>query len=110
MHLEALQGAFLSETNVYLGYTFYFGGRLGFGIKVTLKDNFSTRNGFIALTLVGLEVLHKFICYIGQNLGIPQIQDVHRTPSWITQKPTQRMIGNHRIWTLGSFKQLFWKS
>ena len=34
MHLEALQGSFLSETNVYLGYT-YFGGHLGFGIKMT---------------------------------------------------------------------------
>ena len=109
MHLEALQGAFLSETNVYLGYTCYVGGCLRFGTKVTLKDNFSTRNGFIALTLVRFEVLHKFMCYIGQNLGIPQIQDVRRTPSWITQKPTQRMIENDRFWTLGSFKQLFWK-
>ena len=31
---------------------------------------------FITLKLVGLEVLLLHLCYIGQNLGIPQIQDV----------------------------------
>ena len=30
MHLETLQGSFLSGTNVYLGYTCHFGGHLGF--------------------------------------------------------------------------------
>ena len=53
-----------------------FGGHLGFGIKMTLKHNFNPRNGFVALKLVGLEVLLQYLCYIGQNLGIPQIQDV----------------------------------
>ena len=109
MHLEALQGSFLSETNVYLGYTCYLGGHLGFGIKMNPKHNFNTRNGFVALQLVGLEVLHKFLCYIGQNLEIPQFQDGRQTPSWITKKPTQRMIENNRFWTLGTFKQLSWK-
>ena len=105
-----LQESFLSETNVYLGYACYFGGHLGFGIKMTPKHNFNTNNGLVALKLVGLEVLHKFLCYIGQNLAIPQIQDGHRSPSWITKKPTQRMIENHRFWILGTFKQLFWKN
>ena len=50
------------------------------------KHNFNTRNGFFALKLVGLEVLLKSLRYIGQNLGIPQIQDGRRTPSWITKK------------------------
>ena len=45
------------------------------------KHNFNTRNGFVALKLVGLEVLHESLCYTGQNLGIPQIQDGRRTPS-----------------------------
>ena len=35
----------------------YFGGHLGLGIKMTPKHNFSTRNGFVALKLVRLEVL-----------------------------------------------------
>ena len=35
----------------------YFGGHLGFGIKMTTKHDFKTRNGFFALKLVGLEVL-----------------------------------------------------
>ena len=35
----------------------YFGGHLGFGIKMTPNDNFNTRNGFVAIELVGLEVL-----------------------------------------------------
>ena len=109
MHLEACQGSFLSETIVYLGYTYYFGGHLGFCIKMTTKHNFNTRNGFVALKLVGLKELHKFLCDIGQNLGIPQIQDGHRTPSWITKKPTQRMIEYHQFGTLGTFKQLSWK-
>ena len=99
MHFEALQGLFLSETNVYLGSTCYFGRHLGFGIKMTPKHNFNTRNGFIVLQLMGLKVLHKFLCYIGQNLGIPQIQDG-------TKMPTQRMIENHWFGTLGTFKQL----
>ena len=43
MHFEFLQGSFLSVTNVYLGYTGYFGGHLGFGIKMTPKHNFKTR-------------------------------------------------------------------
>ena len=110
MHLEALQGLFLSETNVYLDPTCYFGSHLGFGINMTLKHNFNTRNGFVILKLVGLEVLHKFLCYIGQNLGIPQIQDGQWMPYWIAKKPTQRMIENHRFGTLGTFKQLSWEN
>ena len=43
---------------------------------MTPKHNSNTRNGFVALKLVGLEVFLKYLCYIGQNLGIPQIQDV----------------------------------
>ena len=43
---------------------------------------------------------------IGQNLGTPQIQDGSRTPSWITKKPTQRIIENRRFWILDTFKQL----
>ena len=86
MHLEALQGSFLAETNVCLGYSCYFGGHLGCGIKMTLKHNFNARNGFVAPKLVGLEVLQKFLCYIVQNLGIPPIQDGHQMPSWITKK------------------------
>ena len=75
------------------------------------KHDFNTRNGFVALKLVGLEVLHKFLCYLGQNLGIPLIQDSRRTPFWITEKkPTQRMTENHRLWTLGTFKQLYWEN
>ena len=54
----------------------YFGGHLGFGIKMIPKHNFNTRNGFVALKLVGLEVLPLYLYHIGQNLGIPQIQDV----------------------------------
>ena len=42
---------------------------------MTPKHNLNTRNGFIAPKLVGLEVLFLSLCYIGQNLGIPQIQD-----------------------------------
>ena len=34
-----------------------FGGHLGFGHKMTPKHNFNTRNGFVTLKLVGLEVL-----------------------------------------------------
>ena len=33
MHLEALHASFLSETNVYLGYTCFFGGHPWFDIK-----------------------------------------------------------------------------
>ena len=54
----------------------YFGGHLGFGIKMTTKHDSKTRNGFFALKLVGLEVLLWYLCYICQNLGIPQIQYV----------------------------------
>ena len=75
MHLAVLQGSFLSETNVYLGYTCHFRGHLGFGIKMNPKHNSNTRNGFVALKLLVLEVLHKILCYIVQNLEIPQIQD-----------------------------------
>ena len=96
--------------NVYLGFTYHFGRHLGFCIKMTPKHNLNTRNGFIALILVGLEVFNNFLCYIGQSLGIRQIQDGHWTPSWITKKPTQRMIENHWFWTLGTFKQLSWKN
>ena len=39
-----------------------------------------------------------------------QIKDGRQTPSWITETPTQRMIKNHRFWTLGTFKQLSWKN
>ena len=81
MHLEALHGSFLSETNVYLGYTCDCGGHLGFGIKMTPKHKFNPRNRFVALKLVELEVFHTFLCYIVQNLGILQIQDGHGTPS-----------------------------
>ena len=44
--------------------------------KQKQKHNFNTRNGFVALKLVGLEVLFYSPYHIGQNLGIPQIQDV----------------------------------
>ena len=90
MHLEALQGSSLWETNAHLGYTRYFSGHLGFGIKMTPKHNFNTRNGLVALKLVGLEAFYKFLCYIGQNIGIPQIQDGHLTPSWIIKKKKTR--------------------
>ena len=33
------------------------GGHLGFGIKMSPKHNFNTRRGFVALKLVGSEVL-----------------------------------------------------
>ena len=56
MHLEVLQRSFSSETNVYLGYTCYFGGHIGFGIKMTPNHNFDNRNRFVAFKLVGLEV------------------------------------------------------
>ena len=108
--------------DVMLSYLCYIGQNLGIPqIQVILaaildlasgwtpKHNFNARNGFVALKLVGLEVLLYSLCYIGQNLGIPQIQDGHRTPSWITKKPTQRMIENHRFWTPSTFKQLSWK-
>ena len=49
VHLEALQASFLSETNVYVGYTF--------PNKQKQKHDFNTRNGFFALKLMGLEVL-----------------------------------------------------
>ena len=62
------------------------------------NHNFQTRNGFVALKVVGLEVLHKSLSYIGQNLGILQIQDGRRTSSWITKNPTQIMIGNQLSW------------
>ena len=39
MHLEAMQASFLSETNVYLGYTCYFGGHLGYGSKMPPPPN-----------------------------------------------------------------------
>ena len=68
--------------------------------------HFNMRNGFVSLKVVGLKVLHRCLCYIGQNLVIPKIQDGRRTPSSIAKKPTQGMIENHRIWTLGTFKQL----
>ena len=48
----------------------YFGGHLGFGIKMTPRHDFNIKNGFVALKLVGLEVLLKYLRYIGQNLGI----------------------------------------
>ena len=38
---------------------------------MTHKLYFNTRNGFVALKLVGLEVLFQYLSYIGQNLGIP---------------------------------------
>ena len=99
MHLEALQGPFSPETNVYLGYTCYFGGHIGFGIKITPHQNF--RNGYIALKIVGLEVLHKFLFYNGHNLEIPQIQDGRRTLSWIpkTYPENDRESSD---WTLSS--------
>ena len=43
---------------------------------MTPKHNFNTKHGFVTLKLVGLEILLKYLCYIGKNLGIPQIQDV----------------------------------
>ena len=42
---------------MYMGYTCYFGDHLGFGINMTPNHNFNNRNGFVALKLVGLEVL-----------------------------------------------------
>ena len=87
----------------------YFGSHLGFDIKMTPEQNFNSRNEFVALKLGGLQVLLWSLCYIGQNLGIPQIQDSRRTPSWITEKPTNRVIENNRVWTLDTFKQLSWK-
>ena len=61
MHLEALQGSFLSETNVYLAYT-HFGGHLEFCVKMTPKPpNFNIKNRFITLQLVELEVLSRGI-------------------------------------------------
>ena len=84
MHLEALQASFLSETNMYLGYTCHFGGHVGFGMNITHTHTpkkkkktiiFNTRNWLIALKLVGLEVLLLSLCHIGQNLGIPQVQN-----------------------------------
>ena len=53
MHLEALQGSFLSETNVYLAYI-HFGGHFEFCVKMTPKRNFNIKNGFITLQLVEL--------------------------------------------------------
>ena len=96
MHLEALQASFLSETNVYLGYTRYFWWSSWnwhqddpppppppprphthtLPNKQKQKYNFNTRNGFVALKLVGFEVLLQSPYHIGQYLGIPQIQDV----------------------------------
>ena len=67
------------------GILVIFCGHLRFGIKMTppplpnkqkQKHNFNTRNGFVALKLVGLEVLLLSLYHIGQNLGVPQIQDV----------------------------------
>ena len=105
MHLEALQGPFSPETNVYLGYTCYFGGHIEFGIKITPHQNF--RNGYIALKIVGLEVLHKFLFYNGHNLEIPQIQDGRQTLSWI---PKTYPENDRESSVLDSkFKQLYWK-
>ena len=47
MYLETLQESFLQETNVYLGYTCYFGGHIGFDINMTPNHNFSTTNAFV---------------------------------------------------------------
>ena len=44
--------------------------------KQKQKHNFNTRNGFVALQLVGLEVSLYTLYHIGQNLRIPQIQNV----------------------------------
>ena len=49
-----------------------FGGHLECSFKMILKYNLNTRNGFIALKLVGLEVLLQYLCYIGQNQGSPK--------------------------------------
>ena len=66
VHLEALQASFLSETNVYLGYTWYFWRPSWIwheddphppNKKKQQKHNFNTRNGFVALQVVGLKVL-----------------------------------------------------
>ena len=86
-----------------------FVGHLGFDTKITSKHNSNARNWFVALKLMRLEVLLGSLCYIGQNLGIPQIQDSRRTSSSITKMPTQIMIKNHRFWTLRTIKQFSWK-
>ena len=44
--------------------------------KQKQKRNFNTRNGFVALKILGLDVSLKSLYYIGQNLRIPQIQNV----------------------------------
>ena len=62
MHLEALQESFLSDINVHLGYTCYFGGHIGFGITMTLpfqKRTFRPKiSGIRGITQVS--VLHWF--------------------------------------------------
>ena len=85
MHLEALQASFLSETNVYLGvYLLFLAAILDLAsrwpppkktknknkTKTKQQHNFNIRNGFVALKLVGLEVLLWSLYHIGQNLGI----------------------------------------
>ena len=40
------------------------GGHLSFNIKMTLKHFINTRNIFLSLQLVMLEVLLKFLCHI----------------------------------------------
>ena len=56
MHLETLQASLLFLDQCIL---VIFGGHLGFGIKMTskLEHNFNTKNGFVTLELVGLEIL-----------------------------------------------------
>ena len=65
------------------GILVIFGGHLGFDIKMTPLPNkqkqkhyLNTKNGFVALKLVGLEVLLWSLYHIGQSLGFPQIQNV----------------------------------
>ena len=65
VHLEALQASFLSEINVYLGVHLLFLAVIldlasrwpPLPNKQKQKHNFNTTNGFVALKLVGLEVL-----------------------------------------------------
>ena len=72
---------------------YFFGGHLGFGIKMTppppplpnkrkQKQHFNTRNGFVALKLMEIEVSLQSLYHIGQNLRIPQIQNVILAAIW----------------------------
>ena len=91
MHLEALHASFLCVPGIYL---LFLAAILDLASrcppppppppthththkkKTKKKHNFNTRNGFVALKLMRLKVLLQYLCHVGQNLGIPQIQNV----------------------------------